>query len=303
MTTIPTRSPLRVLLTGSSGQVGTEFRRRAAHLQVLAPTRTELDLARPESLAPWLRMQQPQLIVNAGAYTAVDRAEDEEALAFRVNAESVQALASFANETGVPLLHLSTDYVFDGARSSPYVETDMPHPAGAYGRSKAAGEAAAVTAHRHAIFRLSWVFASHGANFVRTMLRLAREGRPLRVVNDQLGGPTWAGHAADALIAWIEAFSAGRSLPSGTWHFSGTPFTSWHAFACEVLEQAHRRGMMVAMPEVQPIPTNEFPTRAKRPANSRLEASFTRQALDFLPSANWREGLAQVLDEIAQAER
>lgn len=295
-----TRSPLRVLLTGSSGQVGTEFRRRAAHLDLLSPARSQFDLARPETLGPWLRRQRPHLIVNAGAYTAVDRAEDEEALAMRVNAEAVQALASFADEADVPLLHLSTDYVFDGTKSTPYLETDAPHPVSAYGRSKAAGESAARSARRHAILRLSWVFAAHGSNFVRTMLRLASERDRLRVVDDQLGGPTWAGHVAEALHRWIDAFAAGRSPPSGTWHAGGTPHCSWYAFACEVLAQAHRRGLIAAMPEVEPISTEEYPTRARRPANSRLDGSFTQQALGLAP-ADWREGLAQVLDEIAQA--
>lgn len=299
--TTTTRNPLRVLLTGSSGQVGTEFRRRAAHLKVLSPPRTEFDLSQPETLGPWLRAQRPQLILNAGAYTAVDRAEDEEALAFRVNAEAVQALASFAHEADVPLLHLSTDYVFDGTRSSPYTETDAPCPASAYGRSKSAGESAARSAPRHAILRLSWVFAAHGSNFVRTMLRLAREREQLHVVDDQFGGPTWAGHVAEALHVWIDAFINGRSPPSGTWHFGGTPHCSWYAFACEVLAQAHRRGLIAAIPHVQPIPTHEYPTRAKRPANSRLDGSFTQQALG-LPTADWREGLARVLDEIATAE-
>lgn len=295
------RHPLRILLTGASGQVGTEFRRRAGHLLVLAPPRAEFDLARPDSLGSWLRAQRPQLIVNAGAYTAVDRAEDEPDLAFRVNGQAVQALASFADEADIPLLQLSTDYVFDGAKNSPYLESDAACPTSAYGRSKAAGEAAARAARRHAILRLSWVFAAHGSNFVRTMLRLARERPQLRVVDDQIGGPTWAGHAAEALLVWIDAFVAGRSPPSGTWHLGGTPHTSWYAFACEVLSQAHQRGLIGAMPEVAAIATHEYPTRAKRPANSRLDGSFTRQTLG-LPPADWREGLARVLDEIKQAQ-
>ncbi|MGH8516882.1 MAG: dTDP-4-dehydrorhamnose reductase, partial [Panacagrimonas sp.] len=282
---------MRVLLTGSSGQVGTEFRRRAAHLDVLAPTREEFDLARPETLERWLQAQWPQLIVNAGAFTAVDRAEDEEALALRINGDAVQALASFANAADIPLLQLSTDYVFDGTRSSPYTESDSPNPASAYGRSKAAGESAARSARQHAILRLSWVFASHGSNFVRTMLRLARQQQHLRVVDDQFGGPTWAGHVADALHAWIDAFAAGRTPPSGTWHFSGTPHTSWHAFACELLAQAHRRGLIDTLPRVEAIASSEYPTRARRPANSRLDSTITRRTLGLQP-ADWREGLA-----------
>lgn len=292
--------PLRVLLTGGTGQAGTEFRRRAAHLDVLAPARTEFDLARPESLHTWLRAHRPQLIVNAGAYTAVDRAEDEPDLAFRVNAEAVQAMAVFAEEADVPLLHLSTDYVFDGTKASPYVESDAPDPASAYGRSKAAGETAARSARRHAVLRLGWMFSAHGTNFVRTMLRLGRERSHLRVVDDQIGGPTWAGHVAEALIRWIDAFADGRSPPSGTWHVVGAPHTSWHAFACEVLAQAHRRGLIGAMPKIEPIPTREYPMRAVRPANSRLDGARTRQVLGLEP-VDWHEGLARVLGELARS--
>ena len=296
------KRPLRVLLTGASGQVGTEFRRRAGHFGILAPTRAEFDLARPESLGSWLRSNRPQLIVNAGANTAVDRAEDDEALALRVNAEAVQLLASFANEADIPLLQLSTDYVFDGTKTSPYLESDLPHPASAYGRSKAAGELAARAARRHAILRLSWIFAAHGSNFVRTMLRLARERPLLRVVDDQFGGPTWAGHVADALLGWIDAFAAGREPASGTWHLGGTPHTSWHVFAREVLGQAHRRGLIASVPTLEAIATHEYPARARRPANSRLDDTRTRDVLGLRP-ADWHEGLARTLDEIAHAER
>ena len=296
-----TPHPLRVLLTGATGQVGTEFRRRAAHLEVLAPPRAEFDLARPETLGAWLHQQRPHVIVNTAAYTAVDRAEDEEALAFRVNAEAVHVLAAFADASDVPLLHLSTDYVFDGAKAAPYLESDPVSPASAYGRSKAAGEAAARVARRHSILRLSWIFASHGSNFVRTMLRLARERSRLRVVADQIGGPTWAGHAAEALLAWIDVFVRGAPLPAGTWHLGSTPHTSWHDFACEVLKQAHRRGLIDAMPEVDPIATSDYPTRATRPANSRLDAARSERELGLKP-VDWREGLVRTLDEIAISE-
>lgn len=290
---------LRVLLTGATGQVGAELRRRSAGWELLAPARAEFDLARPDSLAAWLRRHRPDFILNAGAYTAVDRAEDEEDLASRVNAEAVEALATYANEADVPLLQLSTDYVFDGTKPDPYLESDPPCPVGAYGRSKAAGEAAARNARRHAIVRLSWVFASHGSNFVLTILRLARERPALRVVADQVGGPTWAGHIAERLHACVQALSAGGAPATGTWHLGGTPHTNWHAFACEALLQAHRRGLIAAMPNVEAIATHEYPTRTTRPANSRLDGTRTRQVFG-LDSLDWREGLARTLDEIAR---
>lgn len=295
MTTTPR---LRVLLTGASGQVGTELRRRSDSWELLAPTRAAFDLARPDELGAWLRRQRPDLIVNAGAYTAVDRAEDEEALAFRVNAEAVDALAGYANEAGIPLLQLSTDYVFDGTKSTPYVETDPPCPVGAYGRSKAAGETAARNARRHAIVRLSWIFAAHGSNFVRTMLRLAGERPKLRVVADQAGGPTWAGHIAESLVVLIRALSTDTAPANGTWHLGGEPHTNWHAFACEVMLQAHRRGLIAAMPALDAIATHEYPTRATRPANSRLDGTHTRQVFG-LRHLDWRQGLAHALDEMA----
>jgi dTDP-4-dehydrorhamnose reductase len=292
-------NPLRILLTGATGQVGTEFRRRAGAFQVLAPTRSEFDLASPETLGPWLRAQRPGLIINAGAYTAVDRAEDEEALAMRVNALAVEALAAYADEADVPLLQLSTDYVFDGEKTTPYTETDAPRPLGVYGRSKAEGEIAARAARRHAIIRLSWVFASHGSNFVRTMLRLATERPRLRVVADQQGGPTWAGHAAECLVTWVEAHAAGRTPAPGTWHLESLPHVSWYTFAREILAQAQHRGLLGTLPAIEAIASHEFPTRARRPANSRLDGALTQAALG-VRAPDWRDGLSRTLDELAR---
>lgn len=293
---------MRVLLTGGSGQVGTEFRRRAEGLDLLAPARADFDLAQPDRLAPWLERARPDLILSVGAYTAVDRAEDEAELAFRVNRDAVATLAAYAARASIPLLHLSTDYVFDGLKSEPYREDDPTAPTGVYGASKLAGEVAARGAPQHLILRVSWVFAAHGANFVRTMLRLGREREQLRVVADQFGGPTWAGHLAQSLRTLVDRHAHGEPLPSGLWHHAGEPHLSWHAFASEILSRAHGRRLIERVPQLEPIATSDFPTRARRPANSRLHSA--RAALDLrLPAPDWRSGLDATLEELARGEQ
>lgn len=291
---------MRILLTGGSGQVGTELRRRAKGVTVLAPSRSEFDLAQPESLAPWLAREQPQAILSVGAYTAVDRAEDEADLAYRVNRDAVQALADHARRADIPLLHLSTDYVFDGRKPAPYHEGDVPSPTGVYGASKLAGEHAARTAPQHLILRVSWVFAAHGGNFVRTMLRLGRERDQLRVVADQFGGPTWAGHIAESLCALVDRLAAGEALPSGIWHHAGEPHVSWHGFAQEIFLRALQRGLISRAPHVEPIATQEYPTRAQRPLNSRLVNARAVEELG-LRVPDWRAGLDATLTELARA--
>ncbi len=289
---------MRILLTGGSGQVGAEFLRRSSGLDVLAPRRSELDLSQPEAIPVWLHRHRPDLILSVGAYTAVDRAEDEPEIAFRVNRDAVTALAEYANGRNIPLVHISTDYVFDGSKDSPYTERDIPSPQGVYGASKLAGEHAAQEAKKHLILRVSWVFGALGANFVRTMLRLGTEREHLRVVDDQFGGPTWAGHIADTLLKLTERVASGSELPQGLWHHAGTPFLSWHAFAVEIFTQAKALGILSKMPVVEAIPSSEFVTKAKRPANSRLDSRAASEQLK-LPAPDWRVGLQETLKELA----
>lgn len=293
---------MRILLTGGSGQVGTELRRRGSMLDLLAPTHTEFNLAAPEHMGDWLRSHRPDLILSVGAYTAVDRAEDEPELAHRINAEAVVHLAQYCAKSGAPLVHLSTDYVFAGDQDRPYRPSDPASPTGVYGASKLAGERAAAQTPKHLILRTSWVFAAHGSNFVRTMLRLASDRDQLRVVSDQFGGPTWAGHIAEALLALVARLARGETLAWGTYHLGGQPHLSWHAFADTLLRQALSKGLIARLPVIDAIRTDEYPTRARRPANSRLDGSLTYDRLGLVPP-DWQQGLAAVLDELAEARR
>jgi dTDP-4-dehydrorhamnose reductase len=264
---------LRILLTGRSGQVGWELARCLAPLgELVAPDRDSLDLERPRTLAAAVAGARPDLIVNAAAYTAVDQAEREQDRAFAVNCESVEALARAAAGCGALLVHYSTDYVFDGAGRTPYVETDAPAPINAYGRSKLAGERAiARSGCRHLILRTSWVYAMRGRNFVLTMLRLARERPSLRVVSDQVGAPTWARDIAEATRAALE-----RPVPvEGLFHVAAGGSTTWFGFAERILKVAGLDTPVV------PIATSEYPTPAARPAFSVLDSGRFAAATGF----------------------
>jgi dTDP-4-dehydrorhamnose reductase len=264
---------MKILLTGRTGQVGWELERRLAALgPVIAPERTMLDLARPDSVASLVRSERPDVIVNAGAYTAVDRAESEAAACFKTNAEAVAVLAQEAARLDALLIHYSTDYVFDGGKRSPYLETDPTAPINTYGRSKLAGEQQIERSGcRYLILRTSWVYAMRGHNFVLTMLRLARERPQLRVVNDQLGTPTWAGDIAAATVAALD-----RPQPiEGLFHTTAGGVTTWFEFAQRILALAG-----LGTPVV-PIPTSEYPTAAARPAYSVLDSARFLDATGF----------------------
>jgi len=265
------REDLKILLTGRSGQVGWELERQLASLgEVVACDRAAIDLGRPETVAASILAHEPQIIVNAAAYTAVDLAEREPEVCFAVNAESVSRMARHAARTGALLVHYSTDYVFDGRQRTPYREADRPAPINVYGRSKLAGEQAILDSGcRHLIFRTSWVYAARGRNFVLTMLRLARERTELRVVDDQIGAPTWAHDIACATLA---ALRRPRPL-EGMFHLTAGGSTSWFGFASVLLKHAG-----LATP-VLPIATSDFPTAAARPSFSVLDSSrFENQA-------------------------
>lgn len=292
-----------ILLTGGSGQVGWELRRTLAPLgNVIAPSPEELDLADANAIRDVVRRIQPALIVNPAAYTAVDRAESEPELCAAVNETAPRVLAEEAQRIGAPVVHYSTDYVFDGEQGTPYVETDTPNPVSVYGRTKLSGERAlAESGVAHLVLRTSWVYSRRGNNFLLTMLRLAREREELRVVVDQVGAPTWARVLAEATAAAVARLTTSPERPgagiagvTGVYHLTAPDSTSWHAFAEAILagdparsEQRCRR--------VVPITTDEYPTPAHRPRNSRLDCTRARTVLGVaLPS--WREQLALAMD-------
>ena len=292
-------TPLRILVTGAGGQVGSELMRRGAGvstLQLVPVARGDLDISDAASVHAAIAARRPQLVINCAAYTAVDRAEAEPDKAMAVNRDGVAHLAAACEASGAALLHLSTDYVFDGSGDAPWQPQSPTAPLGAYGASKLAGEQVLrATLARHLVLRTSWVFGAQGANFVRTMVRLANERDVLRVVDDQVGGPTWSGHIADALLALAGRLGREGELPWGTWHYAGQPWVSWHAFACTLVAEAHRLGLVARMPAIQAIGSAEYPTPARRPHNSRLDMTSTTLALG-IPPPDWHSGLHAVLD-------
>jgi dTDP-4-dehydrorhamnose reductase len=294
---------VNILLLGANGQVGWELRRALLPLgKVLPLGRAEVDFTHLDGLRTVLDSRQPRIIVNAAAYTAVDKAESESELAWRVNADAPALLAEWALENDAWLVHYSTDYVFDGTLDRPYTELDTPNPQSVYGKSKFAGEQAiSASGCRHLILRTSWVYAARGANFAKTMLRLACERNSLRVVADQIGSPTSAELIADLTALILHRVLTDPSALSldGLYHLTAAGHTSWHGYARHVLTQAKKLGWPLRCPPdaVQPIKTEDYPLPAKRPANSRLDTSKLRAAFD-LTLPDWTVQVDRMLDEL-----
>ncbi|HET6239328.1 MAG TPA: dTDP-4-dehydrorhamnose reductase [Acetobacteraceae bacterium] len=285
-----------ILVTGGTGQLASSLK-AAGGDAIRVAGRPALDFDRPESIVASFREVAPTLVVNAAAYTAVDAAEDDAEAAYRANRDGPGALARLCAAAGVPLIHISTDYVFDGAKGAPYVETDPTAPTGVYGASKLAGEHEVLAAWaRTVVLRTSWVYAPTGKNFVRTMLRVGADRDRLRVVADQRGCPTTAADLADAILAISARLREGwRDEYAGVFHAAGSGETTWHGLAVATFEEAARFGAHV--PVVEAITAAEYPTKAKRPADSRLDCGKLASVFGVrLP--DWRASLARTIDAV-----
>lgn len=290
---------MRMLLLGGTGQVGREFRALPlpSDVSMLAPTRAELDMSDSTALERFIAAARCDVVVNAAAYTDVDRAETDQAKALEVNAAAPSRLALETARLGVPLIHISTDYVFDGRKGVPYVEEDEPAPLNVYGASKLAGERAISAANpRHVILRTSWVYSPYGKNFIRTILRLSESRERLSVVADQRGCPTAAKDiAASCLAIAIRCAESPGHTVYGTYHYTGTTDATWFEFANAIVEKAPVRRSKNT--EVVPICTADYPTSARRPADTRLNCAAIRQNF-AVSSRSWQDGLAETLSQL-----
>lgn len=284
----------RILLTGITGQVGHDLQRTLAPLgEVVSVARDQVDYAQPEAVLQMVESIAPQIIVNSAAYTAVDKAESEPELAEKVNGVAPGLLAKAAQQIGAGLIHISTDYVFDGSKSSPYLETDPTNPLGAYGSSKLMGEEGVRNAcDLHMIVRTAWVYGVGGrGNFVKTMLRLGADREEIRVVADQIGAPTWSRDLAGAIAQMIPNLSGETA---GTYHYTNSGACSWYDFAVAIFEEANLLGFPLKIQRVVPITTADYPTPTRRPAYSVLSLQKTTALLGNYPP-HWRKSLRQML--------
>jgi dTDP-4-dehydrorhamnose reductase len=295
---------MRVLITGREGQVARALRERASRvpdLELIAMGRPELDLVQPGSAAAAVHRTAPDVVISAAAYTAVDQAEDEPDIAVRVNGEAPEELADAARAVGAPIIHFSTDYVFDGRKPGAYSEEDPVAPLGVYGRSKLQGEVGVRAANPdHLILRTAWVYSPWGKNFVRTMVRLAADRDSINVVSDQRGNPTSALDLADAVMAVLEHWRSAKGSFGSTLHLVGSGSASWSEFADHIMTCCHEQNLPSA--QILPISTEQYPTRAERPRNSRLSVSAFWRNFGFeLP--DWRDSTRDTVNRIAAGER
>ncbi|MFH0264221.1 dTDP-4-dehydrorhamnose reductase [Vibrio rumoiensis] len=277
---------MKVLITGCNGQVGhCLVKQLEGKAEVLAVDKAQLDITDQAAVYAIVADFEPQYIINAAAHTAVDKAEEEVELSFAINSDGPKYLAEVAENCGAVMLHISTDYVFNGMGNEPYQEIDPVGPQGVYGKSKLAGELAVIDAcEKHLILRTAWVFGEHGNNFVKTMLRLAQTRDELSIVGDQIGGPTYAGDIAAALIKMLESIEAGAKPAWGVYHYSGMPYASWYEFAQTIFDKALSKGVIEHSPCLHSIPTSAYPTPAKRPSNSRLNCNKIAIQFNVTPS-------------------
>jgi dTDP-4-dehydrorhamnose reductase len=285
----------RILITGINGQLGQELQQTLTDYDVIGVGRETLDLTQPDKISQMMDEVRPELVINAAAYTAVDKAESEPEITKATNAIAPGILAKEAQKMGVPLIHISTDYVFDGSQSRPYLDTDTTNPLGVYGQSKLAGEQAIrENCNLHIILRTAWVYGVGGkGNFVKTMLKLGAEREEIRVVADQVGSPTWTGDLASAIAQLLPQLSPEIA---GTYHYTNSGVASWYDFAVAIFEEAKQLGFPLKVQRIIPITTADYPTPARRPAYSVLYCGKIAAVLGTHPP-HWRQALRQMLAE------
>ncbi|MEZ8481634.1 dTDP-4-dehydrorhamnose reductase [Vibrio splendidus] len=288
---------MRILITGCHGQVGSSLTEQLANhenTEVLALDREHLDITNQDAVNAAVAEFKPSIIINAAAHTAVDKAEEEVELSYAINRDGPKYLAQAAQSVSAAILHISTDYVFEGNKAGEYVEANATNPQGVYGKSKLAGEIAVAEAcEKHVILRTAWVFGENGKNFVKTMLHLGESRDALNIVGDQFGGPTYAGDIASALIQIAKHITQGETVDYGVYHYSGLPHVSWFEFADAIFDIAVEQGVIVKKPSLTSIATDQYPTPAKRPSNSRL--STEKITLGFsVKASDWKAALNNI---------
>ncbi|MEZ9866570.1 dTDP-4-dehydrorhamnose reductase [Vibrio sp. 10N.261.51.A4] len=288
---------MRILITGCHGQVGSSLTEQLAsheNTEVLALDREHLDITSQDAVNAAVAEFKPSIIINAAAHTAVDKAEEEVDLSYAINRDGPKYLAQAAQSVGAAILHISTDYVFEGNNAGEYVETDTTNPQGVYGQSKLAGEIAVAEAcDKHIILRTAWVFGESGNNFVKTMLRLGENRDALSIVGDQFGGPTYAGDIANTLIQISKRINQGDAVEYGVYHYSGLPHVSWFDFADAIFDIAVEQGVLEKKPRLTSITTDQYPTPAKRPSNSRLSTEKITLGLS-VKASDWKAALNNI---------
>ena len=297
---------MRILLTGCDGQVGCEISRKAPGygFDVIATDIGNLDITDIGAIRRLQEEQQAEIFINSAAYTAVDKAESEQQLAHDVNALGAQNLALIAAECHLPILHISTDYIFSGKASTPYKDDAEPDPQGVYGVTKLAGaQLVAESNPKYLTLRTSWVFGIDGQNFVKTMLRLGCEKDEVSVVADQFGSPTYAGHIAIALLKLTEQYELQGDLPWGNYNFCDSDATTWHLFATKIMELGVAHGLLTKLPVVHPINTEDYPTPAIRPLYSVMDCSLFEQTFPVIGISSWESGLREMIGVLAEEEK
>ena len=292
---------MKILLTGCDGQVGWEICRKAPkyNFSVIPTDIGNLDITDIVAVRALQEKERADIIINSAAYTAVDRAESDQDLAYNVNAIGAQNLAIVAAESDVPILHISTDYIFDGKSSTPYLDDSTPAPQSVYGKTKLAGEQLVAEANsKFVTLRTSWVFGIEGDNFVKTMLRIGNDNDEISVVADQFGSPTFAGHIARSLLLLTEQYKNEGTLAWGNYNFCDSGVTTWHGFASKIMEQGLAREQLESLPIVRPIRTQEYPTPAVRPNYSMMDCSKFAKCFPKIGIQSWEAGLNEMLDAI-----